>query len=391
MRSGKPSPFGKSYRGYCQKVGVTFLLCLFFPNVLAAAYEGFGSATQGGNHGQEVEVTSLADSGLGSLRAAIGKGDLPRRIVFRIAGTIQLQRPLKIKQQSFVTIDGSTAPAPGITLAGNALHVQDSHDIILSHLRVRNSKVDGITVKGSYHVVIDHCSLTDAGDENIGITQDCHDVTVSWCLIGDTRTVASGLHPKGLLIASFEKRAVTNISLHHNLFIHEAQRSPQVSTPGLVDIRNNLILHWQAYGIRMRRGARGNIVNNVFKTTENAGRAILLSESPGPVYISGNQGPGEADVNRLSTAPAPFVVATVTTDPASQVEQKVMRKAGAQPRDATDRILVSRPPSSPIDHKLESRRQSSRHHKRMEKSAEADQPLAEDTSRGADSGQESVP
>ena len=389
--SGKTSLFSQSHRGNRQKVGVALLLFLLLPNVLTAAYEGFGSATQGGNQGQEVEVTSLADSGPGSLREAIRKGDLPRRIVFRISGTVQLQRPLKIKQQSFITIDGSTAPAPGVTLAGNALQIHDSHDIILSHLRVRNSKADGITVKGSHHIVIDHCSLTDAGDENIGITQDCHDVTVSWCLIGDTRTVASGLRPKGLLIANFDKRAVTNISLHHNLFLHEAQRSPQVSTPGLVDIRNNLILHWQAYGIRMRRGARGNIVNNVFKTAENAEKAILLSEGPGPVYIGGNEGPGEVDVNQLSTARAPFLVAAVTTDPASEVEQKVRQKAGAQPRDAVDRILVSRPPPPPIDRKLETRRKPARPRTRAAKDAKGDQPLAEDASRSDDSGRESMP
>jgi pectate lyase len=389
--SARISLLSQVYRGHNRKVGFVFLLFLLFPNVLTAAYEGFGAATQGGKHGQEVEVTSLADSGPGSLREAIRKGDLPRRIVFRISGTVQLQRPLKIKQQSFITIDGATAPAPGITLAGNALHIQDSHDIILSHLRVRNSKADGITVKGSHHIVIDHCSLTDAGDENIGITQDCHDITVSWCLIGDTRTVASGLRPKGLLIANFDKRAVTNISLHHNLFLHEAQRSPQVSTPGLVDIRNNLILHWQAYGIRMRRGARGNIVNNVFKTTENAGNAILLSEGPGPIYISGNKGPGEVDVNQLSTARKPFVVAAVTTDPASEIEQKVMQRAGAQPRDAADRILVSRPPPPPSNHKLETKRKPARPRPRTAKDTKMDQPSAEDPHWDEASERESMP
>jgi pectate lyase len=228
------------------------------------------------------------------------------------------------------------------------LYIQDSHDILITHIRVRHSQSDGLTIRGSHHVIVDHCSMTDAGDENIGITQDCHDVTVSWCIIGDTRS-GSELKPKGVLIANFDKPAVTNVSLHHNLFLHESQRNPQISTVGLFDIRNNVIWHWRAYGIRMRRGARGNIINNVFKTEVNARKAILLTENPGPVYIEGNQGPENFDVNRLSTAQSPFSVATVSTDPVEAVEQKVLRDAGALPRDETDVALAGKTSAPTVD------------------------------------------
>ncbi len=327
---------------------------LFSPCGLSASYEGFGSATPGGNQGAAVAVTSLEDSGPGTLREALRKGNSPRHIIFRVGGTIKLQRPLKIKEQSFITIDGSTAPAPGITLEGYTLHIQDSHDVIVTHIRVRQPKADGLTIRGSHHIVIDHCSLTDAGDENIGLTQDCYDVTVSWCILGDTRATPD-LRPKGMLIANFDKPAVTNVSLHHNLFTHESQRNPEVSTVGLFDIRNNVIGQWQSYGIRMRRGAQGNIINNVFKTETNAKRAILLTENPGPVYIGGNQGPGDFDVNRLSTASTPFAVAAVPTDPVAEVEQQVLQKAGAFPRDAVDRALVSRTSSTPADQRQDAR------------------------------------
>jgi pectate lyase len=336
------------------KAVVPLLISLLLPCSLLASYEGFGSTTQAGNQGKVVEVTSLEDSGPGTLRESMRKGDTPRRIVFRVSGAINLQRPLKIKEQSFITIDGSTAPGSGITLEGNALYIQNSHDVIVTHMRVRHSKIDGLTIRGSHNIVIDHCSFTDSGDENIGLTQDCHDVTVSWCIIGDTRPVAE-LRPKGMLIANFDKPAVTNVSLHHNLFTHESQRSPQVSTVGLFDIRNNVIGHWQSYGIRMRRGARGNIVNNVFKTETNVRRAILLTENPGPVYIGGNQGPGDFDVNRLSTASTPFAVAAVSTDPVAEVEQQVLQKAGAFPRDAVDRALVSRTSPTPTDRQQDAR------------------------------------
>jgi pectate lyase len=204
-----------------------------------------------------------------------------------------------------------------------------------------------MTIKGSRHIIIDHCSLTDAGDENIAITQDCRDITISWCLIGDTRPASAGLKPKGVLIANFDKPAVTNVTLHHNLFANESQRSPQVSTPGLFDIRNNVVWDWHAYGIRMRNGARGNIINNVFKTTSSQGRAVIITPDAGPVYVAGNKGPGKGDVNRLSTAPSPFRVAKVLTDPAVKVEQKVLAKAGAWPRDFIDAALVKRETTRP--------------------------------------------
>ena len=342
-------PFARGgYRARSPQVIFLLLLALLLPCSVSAAYEGFGTTTQAGNQGQVVEVTSLEDSGSGTLREALKVGETPRRIIFRVGGTIKLQRPVKIKEQSFITIDGSTAPSPGITLVDRPLYIQDSHDILITHIRVRHSQSDGLTIRGSHHVIVDHCSLTDAGDENIGITQDCHDVTVSWCIIGDTRS-GSELKPKGVLIANFDKPAVTNVSLHHNLFLHESQRNPQISTVGLFDIRNNVIWHWRAYGIRMRRGARGNIINNVFKTEVNARKAILLTENPGPVYIEGNQGPENFDVNRLSTAQSPFSVATVSTDPVEAVEQKVLRDAGALPRDETDVALAGKTSAPTVD------------------------------------------
>jgi pectate lyase len=325
------------------------LFILLIPSLsLQASFEGFGSSTPGGNNGAIVEVTSLADSGAGTLREALGKGN-NRRIVFKVGGTVKLRSRLSMRGQSFITIDGSTAPDPGITLQGHTLYIRSSHDIIVTHLRVRDSVSDGILVwDGSYNVVIDHCSVTNAADENINITEDTREVTVSWCIIGDTRPNSFALKSKGMLIANFHKPAVTKVSLHHNLFVNLFQRSPQVSTAGLFDIRNNVIRDWGAYGIRMRQGAWGNIINNVFDTKNNPEKAIILASdgisSAGALYIQGNQGPGTGDVNSLSTAPNPFSVAPVTADPVAEVEKRVLQSVGALPRDAIDSLLVRRTP-----------------------------------------------
>jgi pectate lyase len=315
-----------------------------WPKIVEAAdtiYEGFGTTTPGGSGGTIVQVTNLNDSGPGSLRNAVSQSN--RTIVFKVGGTIELQSRLELRGKSLITIDGSTAPAPGITLKGHALYIRNSHDIIVTHIRVRDSVSDGITLwDGSYNVVIDHCSVTNSADGNIDITEDTRDVTVSWSIIGDTRPDWFSRKTKGMLIANFDKPPVSNISLHHNLFINEFQRSPQISTAGLFDIRNNVIWDWGAYGIRIRDGAWGNIINNVFfkNTSSNAEDAVVLDSSSGPVHVSGNLGPGARNVNVLSTAVAEFAVAPVSTDAASDVEQEVLSGAGAFPRDSIDASLA---------------------------------------------------
>jgi pectate lyase len=306
--------------------------------------EGFGTSTPGGNNGGFIEVNSLADAGNGTLRAALAQGN-NYRIVFTVGGTINLQSFLEIRGQSFLTIDGASAPPPGITLQGRALAIRNSHDIIVSHIRVRDSATDGILVwDGSSDVVIDHCSVTNSVDENISVTEDTSYVTLSWNIIGDTRPDSFTLDTKGSLIANFDKPSVTHVSIHHNLYINELRRSPQVSTEGLVDIRNNVIRNWGGHGMLIRNGAWGNIINNVFDTELFPQHAVLLTSNgfpdAGPMYIEGNQGPGSVQVDDLSTAPSAFTVAPVTTQPANEVEEKVLRNVGALPRDALDFSLA---------------------------------------------------
>lgn len=320
--------------------GVLSLLLLIAP-IAAFGFEGFGSSTPGGKGRPVVAVTSLADSGPGSLREALSGGE--RYVVFRVAGTIHLERIVSLKDAGFVTIDGSTAPYPGITLEGAGLYIRRAHDLVITHLRIRQTRgrgVDGITVRESDHIVIDHCSLTDASDENIGITEDSHDITVSWCLVAHTRPDALEHEAKGVLIANFFFPPVTRVSLHHNLFVHEAQRSPQVSSAGVFDIRNNVIDGWRAYGIRFRNGARGNVVRNVLRSRLRRERALVVWPTAAAVYVLENRGLEAVELDPQRTAHYPFEVAPVTTDPVDAVERKVLAGAGAAPRDAVDRRLV---------------------------------------------------
>ncbi|MFM8334490.1 MAG: pectate lyase, partial [Opitutaceae bacterium] len=58
--------------------------------------EGAGSTTPGGRGGRVLFVTTLADSGPGSFRAAC-EAEGPRIVVFRVAGTIALRSPINVR------------------------------------------------------------------------------------------------------------------------------------------------------------------------------------------------------------------------------------------------------------------------------------------------------
>jgi len=138
--------------------------------------KGFGIETTAGRGGQILRVTNLNSDGAGSLRAALGtKG--PRNIVFEVAGVIDIDRKPLVIAEPFVTVAGQTAPSPGITIIRGGITIQ-THDIRLQHIRVRpgdagQPKKSGwepeVTTTGPecYNIVVDHCSISWAVDENL--------------------------------------------------------------------------------------------------------------------------------------------------------------------------------------------------------------------------------
>ena len=91
--------------------------------------EGAGKWSKGGRGGSVFEVTTLADSGPGSLREGVSGSD--RTIVFRVSGTIMLETQLLIAGNN-ITIAGQTAPGGGICLAGHSTGIKGgAHDIVI--------------------------------------------------------------------------------------------------------------------------------------------------------------------------------------------------------------------------------------------------------------------
>lgn len=214
---------------------------------------GFGAYAAGGRGGQVLQVTNLNDSGPGSLRAAVAVQG-PRVIVFRVSGTIELQRSLVI-DKPYITIAGQTAPGGGIALKtassypGPALRI-NTHDVIIRYLRVRpgpsdqeSEGLDALQIIGGYNIIIDHSSFSWSVDEVLSITRNAHDVTVQWSIVSEALYHSNHTegrdHSMGMLLSG---EGVGNISLHHNLYAHNRNRNPRIKVGfGVVDVVNNII------------------------------------------------------------------------------------------------------------------------------------------------------
>ena len=224
---------------------------------------GWAAATPGGRGGKIVKVTTLANKGPGSFREALALNE-PRIVVFEVGGVIDLDSETIKISAPFLTVTGQTAPSPGITLIKGGIDVL-THDVILQHIRVRvgeagHPKQSGweedafSTVGAAYNVIVDHCSLSWATDENMsasgprftGKTPEdwrngtSHNVTFSNNIASEGlawSTHGKVEHSKGSLIHD----NVSNILIVGNLYAHNFERSPLFKGGVRGVIVNNLI------------------------------------------------------------------------------------------------------------------------------------------------------
>ena len=300
-------------------------------------------------------VTNLQDSGPGSLRDAVSQGNCS--VVFDVGGEIILNDFVYVKG-AFVTIDGFTAPPPGITLKNRGLIIrgnQGAHDVTVRGIRVRSSSIDGIQIAyGAYNVVIDHVSINGSADGNLDITDNSSNVTVSWSIFSEPNGTE-----KNMLI----KYNISRISVHHNIFTEARQRNPQVriddagtaATETTLDLRNNIIWDWGVgYGTLVWYGPRANIVNNYYSSNggdKKDALTVCKGDCDGGVpasfaraYVSGNIDPEDLgfDINSLGNEAVPFDAPTVATQDACTAAQLVIADAGVRPLDSIDQQYVSR-------------------------------------------------
>jgi hypothetical protein len=218
--------------------------------------EGYGRFARGGRGGRVLHVTSLNDSGPGSLRAAVEEHG-PRTIVFDVGGTIELKSKLVIRNP-YVTIAGQTAPGDGICVRGFTFGCLGTHDVIVRHVRIRvgdeaKTTMDGTGFASTDHAILDHCSISWSIDEAVS-SRGAGNITLQRCIVSEALNVADHKKYQAGKGHSFAGSISGNIgSFHHNLVAHCAGRNWSLaggldkggSFAGRLDIRNNVVYNWE--------------------------------------------------------------------------------------------------------------------------------------------------
>lgn len=245
--------------------------------------EGYGKYTVGGRGGRVMEVTNLNDSGEGSLRAAV-EAEGPRTVIFRVSGTIDLERPITIRNP-YITIAGQTAPGDGICIKRHPLNI-GADEVIIRYLRVRpgdesGEDYDAMSSRGHRNIILDHLSTSWSIDECMSVYA-CEQVTIQWCLVSESLSGSNhikGSHGFGGIWGS------NYCTMHHNLLAHHSSRNPRfASGAGYNDYRNNVLYNWgyqSCYGGEKLHTTRQNtyVVTYV--------NMVANYYKPGPATLSG--------------------------------------------------------------------------------------------------------
>ena len=353
--------------------------------------QGWAAHTPGGRGGSILRVTTLAAKGPGSLREALdAKG--PRIVVFEVGGVIDLGVETVRITEPFLTIAGQTAPQPGITLVRGGIDIA-THDVIVQHLRVRPGDAgmgkrsghdfDAISTVGAHDVIIDHCSLTWATDENLSASGTrfkgdtpqqwragtSHRITFSNNIIAEglaDSTHAKGEHSKGSLIHDNARE----ILIVGNLYAQNRERNPffkggtqgwvvnnLIYNPGQRGVMYNLIAaEWAGHAYQDGQLAVvGNVMRAGPDTPDKAAFFMFGGSGELDLYLHdniavdriGNPLPMQGRYTTAAVAPrmlktAPPLPFGVKALPATDVQDAVIANVGARPwdRDDIDRRIL---------------------------------------------------
>lgn len=283
--------------------------------------EGGGKYTFGGRGGKVYVVTSLADSGPGTLREACEKAG-PRIVVFNVAGKIKLESPLIIRAP-YITIAGQSAPGDGVVVAGETVWV-DTHDVVIRHMRFRRGEThvgrrdDAIGGNPVGNIMIDHVSASWGLDENMSIYRHMYNDSTGGIekKFGTVNiTIQNSIFSEALDTWNHSLGSTLggeNCSFMRNLWANNAGRNPSIGWNGIFNFANNVVYNWAHRSVDGGDyTAQYNMINNYFKPgpvtpkdspvgyrilKPEAGRSNLDYKEFGRIYAFGNVVEGYPEV-----------------------------------------------------------------------------------------------
>ena len=279
--------------------------------------EGGGAYTPGGRGGKVYVVTSLADSGPGTLREALEAGGA-RTVVFNVAGVIELKSPISIRAP-YITIAGQTAPGDGVVVTGQSIHI-DTHDVIMRHMRFRRGasdvafRDDALGGNAVGNIILDHVSASWGLDENMSVYRHVWNrdesgkgeklptvnITIQNSIFSEALDKYN--HAFGATIGGH------NSLFARNLFANNISRNCSIGMDEDFNFINNVTYNWWNRSVDGGdHTSRLNIINNNFKpgpmTETNdsaapiryrivkmeAGRDKNFKDHFGRAYVEGNR------------------------------------------------------------------------------------------------------
>lgn len=237
---------------------------------------GGGAASVGGRNSSAkvFEVTTLADSGAGSLRAALAASG-PRYVVFRTNGLITNKSRMALGNP-FCTIAGHTAPGTvcigGPNQSGEALFIS-THDVVVKGLSFDGSNPNlppgpdngsvGFELASGLisNVIYDHCSLRWNSNKlwiSYANGQPITNITVQNCLMYEPNVG----HPVGPMTdASSLAQECFDQDFCRNVMINLGHRIPLYNTARGRWV-NNLVYNYDYFALLAQGGVSMDIIGN---------------------------------------------------------------------------------------------------------------------------------
>lgn len=237
--------------------------------------EGGGAYSFGGRGGKVIVVTSLADSGPGTLREACEQGGA-RTVVFNVSGIIRIKSPLIIRAP-YITIAGQTAPGDGVCVAGESVWI-NTHDVVIRYMRFRRGETnvgrrdDAIGGNPIGNIMIDHVSASWGLDENMSMYRHMYNDSTGKAEVklGTVNiTIQNSIFSEALDTwnhAFGSTLGGENATFMRNLWANNAARNPSIGWNGIFNFANNVMFNWVHRSIDGGDyTAMYNIINNYFK------------------------------------------------------------------------------------------------------------------------------
>lgn len=237
-----------------------------FVKSLLAERQGYGRSATGGLGGRVVLVSSMADSGPGTLRAALEQVRHSRHSTWvRFASDMTIRLNSQLRVPSNVTIDGRDKR---VKLLDYGLGIYHSHNVIVTHLtidgRLRTFSQAINIANFSHRVWVNHLDLSRFSDRLVNVKNGSTDVTLSWIRFHDhNKVMLLNNITSTNLFKYYERDSVARVTLHHNYFVNTVQRNPRAQF-GTFHLYNNVLDNWDLYGMSFSLEARALVEGNIF-------------------------------------------------------------------------------------------------------------------------------